>query len=88
MKEIPAKIFAAITERWDVFFTEENQWSVYGYIYFEGEIHSFHINRKAQYDELIWSRSIEEALNTKRLEKGVRPWIRQIKKREEKKKSS
>ena len=25
MKEIPAKIFAAIAERWDVFFTEENQ---------------------------------------------------------------
>ena len=33
MKEIPEKIFAAITERWDVFFTEEDQWSVYGYIY-------------------------------------------------------
>ena len=87
MDEIPAKIFAAITERWDVFFTEENQWSVHGYIYFEGEVHSFHINRKDQYDELNWSRSIEETLKMKRLEKDVRPWIRQIKKREEKKSS-
>ena len=83
MKSIPPEMFQAIFSREDVFLTENNQWSVCGYVYFEQKIHSFYINRKGQYDELEWSRSIDEALEMKRFTKGVRPWIRRIKKREE-----
>ena len=88
MESIPQKIFVAILNREDVFFTEENQWYLGGYVFFEGKIHSFYIDRKDQFDRLNWSRSFQEALETKHLQRGVRPWIRRIKKREEGSRSS
>ena len=88
MASVPQDMFVAILNREDVFFTEENQWYLGGYVFFDGKIHSFYIDRKDQFDNLHWSRSIDEALETKPLRRGVRPWIRRIKKREEGKKSS
>lgn len=83
MASVAQDMFIAVLNREDVFFTEETQWYLGGYVFFDGKIHSFNIDRKDQFSELHWSRSIDEALETKPLRRGVRPWIRRIKKREE-----
>ena len=73
MGSIPQDMFVAILNREDVFLPEENQWYLGGYVFFEGKIHSFYIDWKNQFDNLYWSRSIDEALEMKRFTKGVRP---------------
>ena len=73
----------AIFNREDVFFTEENQWCLRGYVFFESNVHSFYIDQKDQFGQVHWSRNIDKAIAVRPMKKGVRPWLRQIKKREE-----
>ena len=88
MTGIPQAMFVSIRDRKDMFFSRDNQWFLQGYLYFDGDIHSFFIDRKDQFDRLEWSRSIDQTLAIRSVKKEARLWIRQIKKREAFKKSS
>ena len=58
--------------------TSANQWGEHGYFVVDGVVHTYTIDRKEQYDQLLDSRTVEEVLAGNAPEE-LKSWLRGLK---------
>lgn len=73
MPGIPTPMWRALAHA-PVLRLHADQWGEHGYIWFEGRVHAFDIDRKCQTDDLRWSGSPAE-LRARSTDARVLAWL-------------